>query len=147
MCITVVFICAPWWQPLEAQPFTILLLKTHHRKTSICSQDVRFTIGRIVHGRTSQDWSVTRRSTWSLNLFTLPREPGMLHCSPPTSLPHTCFLCLSLSFSVPFLCNLCGPSCPQSRKSLSVGEATVQWWFSLREHSFPEQAWPLLHTD
>lgn len=65
----------------------------------------------------------------------------MLHCSPQTSAFHWLALSFAalLSLSVHSICNLCGPSCERSRKSLSVGEATVQWWFSLREHSLPEQ--------
>lgn len=87
------------------------------------SPDFQFTVSKIKQDR---DWSVIKINTESEPLYTTYREPGTLHCSPPTSR----YDLLSLSFPIPlspsafFIYNLCGPSCPQSRKSLSVGEAT-----------------------
>lgn len=77
------------------------------------------------------------RITWSLNLFTPPIEKlarSAAHCRPTAP-------ARSFRPSVPpppvslIICNLCGPSCPRSRKSLSVGEATAWRRFSSREHS------------
>ena len=115
------------------------------------SPRVQFTVGWTVQGA-EQNRSVIKINMPSEPIYTTQRTRHASLLTPLTSLSLS--RSFSLSFARPpllpqsfFMCNLSGPSCPRSRKSLSVGGATAPWWFSLREHSLPEQAWPRLHTD
>lgn len=87
-----------------------------------------------------QDWSVLQNNMESEPIYTTHREADTLRCPPQTYSSHS-LIRRSLPISL-LICNLCGPSCPWSRKSLSVGEATVWRRFSSREH---RQAGTRLH--
>lgn len=90
-----------------------------------------------------QNWSAPQNNMDFEPIYTTYREAGTLRCPAQTYSARSLAPSIRLSLSVSLLiCNLCGPCCPQSRKSLSVGEATAWTQFSSREHS---QAGTRLH--